>query len=378
MSWSWKLGRVAGIPIYVHWTFIILLAWIVLGYWFESHDLVRTLEGGGLILGLFGCVVLHELGHALAARRFGVSTSDITLLPIGGVARLERMPEHPKEELIIALAGPAVNVVIVAVLYVVFRVRFPANGSDAFDLVPGQFWSRILQVNAVLAAFNMLPAFPMDGGRVLRALLAMRLPYVQATRAAASIGQAMAILFAFLAYWLGPMIILVALFVWIGAEAEAIQVEERVALKDLSVREAMLTDYHTLRPDDTLGHAADLLVSGSQHDFPVVSGLQGGFVGLLTRSNLIAGLARDGRTALVSDHARNEVPSVEAASSLAEAISRLRADREVRCFQVADQGKTVGLLTLENAGEFLMIRAALAGPENMPAAAGRRLIPTEL
>ena len=163
MSWSWKLGRVAGIPIYVHWTFVILLAWIVLGYWFESHDLTRTLEGGGLIVTLFGCVVLHELGHALAARRFGVSTSDITLLPIGGVARLQRIPERPIQELIIALAGPAVNVVIFAVLFL-FGVRFPGNGNDAFDLVPGQFWSRILQINAILAAFNMLPAFPMDGG----------------------------------------------------------------------------------------------------------------------------------------------------------------------------------------------------------------------
>jgi len=378
MSWSWKLGRVAGIPIYVHWTFMILLAWIVLGYWFESHDLMRTLEGGGLILALFGCVVLHELGHALAARRFGVPTSDITLLPIGGVARLQRMPERPAQELIIALAGPAVNVVIVAVLFLGFGVRFPANGDDAFDLVPGQFWSRILQINAILAVFNMLPAFPMDGGRVLRALLAMRLPYAQATRAAASIGQAIAIGFAFLAYWLGPMIVLVALFVWLGAEAEALQVEERVALKDLTVRDAMLTEYHSLQPTDTLGHAADLLLAGTQHDFPVVSDRNGGFLGLLTRSNLIAGLGKDGRDAPVTDHVRTEIPSVEASSPLAAAIAQLRQDREARCFQVVDQGETVGLLTLENAGEFLMVRAALDDTQVVPPGAGRRLIPTEL
>ncbi len=331
-----------------------------------------------MILTLFGCVVLHELGHALAARRFGVSTSDITLLPIGGVARLQRIPERPAQELIIALAGPAVNVVIVAVLYLVFGVRFPGNGNDAFDLVPVQFWSRILQINAVLAGFNMLPAFPMDGGRVLRALLAMRLPYAQATRTAASIGQAIAIGFAFLAYWLGPMLMLVALFVWIGAEAEAIQVEERVALKDLTVREAMLTEYHTLQPSDTLGHAADLLLAGTQHDFPVVSDRNQGFLGLLTRSNLIAGLARAGRDAPVTDHARPEIPSVEASSPLAAAISRLREERETRCLQVVEQGKPVGLLTLENAGEFLMIRAALAGTRGVPAGAGRRLIPTDL
>src|SRR5208337_2315618 len=158
MSWSWKLCRVAGIPIYVHWTFVILIASIVLGYWVESQNLLTALEGGGFILSLFGCVVLHELGHALTARKFGVSTTDITLLPIGGVARLQRIPERPVQELLIALAGPAVNVVIVG-----------------------------------LAEFNMLPAFPMDGGRVLRALLAMRLPYSRATRLAASVGQFMAI-----------------------------------------------------------------------------------------------------------------------------------------------------------------------------------------
>ena len=366
MSWSWKLGRVAGIPIYVHWTFVILIAAIVLGYWAESHNLLTALEGGGFILSLFGCVVLHELGHALMARRFGVPTTDITLLPIGGVARLQRIPERPVQELLIALAGPAVNVVIVGLLFFVFQVRFPGDVGDPQHLVQARFWPKILEVNAFLAGFNMLPAFPMDGGRVLRALLAMRLPYSQATRLAASIGQLMAIGFGLLGLCVPQyfLLLFIALFVWIGAEAEATQVEERIALKDVPVRTAMLTEYHTLMPFDSLGHAADLLLAGTQHDFPIVSTTDHSFQGLLTRSDLMTGLARAGRDALAGDHAKTGISSVEASSPLVAAVARLRAGQGP-CLQVVDQGETVGLLTLENVGEFLMVREALAGEGNI-------------
>jgi Zn-dependent protease len=360
MSWSWKLCRVAGIPIYVHWTFLILIAWVVLGYWMQSNDVRTALEGGGFVLTLFGCVVLHELGHALTARRFGVATTDITLLPIGGVARLQRIPERPREELLVALAGPAVNVLIVAVLYLIFQVRFPAGADTPQHLVDAPFWPKILEVNAFLAGFNMLPAFPMDGGRVLRALLAMRLPYSRATRLAASVGQLMAMAFGLVGLTSGmPLLLLIALFVWIGAEAEASQVEERIALKDVLVRDAMITDYHTLMPFDTLGHAADLLLAGTQHDFPVVSTGEHGFEGLLTRSDLMAGLARAGRDAPVADFAKTEIPKVEASCPLATAVTRLR-EGHGPCLQVVYQGETAGLLTLENVGEFLMVRSALA------------------
>jgi Zn-dependent protease len=305
-------------------------------------------------------VVLHELGHALTARRYGVPTQDITLLPIGGVARMQRIPEQPGQELLIALAGPAVNLAIAGLLYGGFGVRFPAGADDVQHLVEAQFWPKILEVNVFLAAFNLLPAFPMDGGRVLRALLAMRLPYARATRLAASVGQFMAIGFGLLGLSGGsPLLLLIALFVWIGAEAEAAQVEERVALKDVRVRDAMITEYHMLEPQDTLGHAADLLLAGTQHDFPIVAEGNHGFNMLLTRSDLLAGLARGGRDALAADYARTEIPSVEASSPLATAVMDLRGGKGP-CLQVVDQGQTVGLLTLENIGELLMVRSALA------------------
>jgi Zn-dependent protease len=197
MAWSWKIGRVAGIPIYVHWTFLVLIAWLVLEQLLQGHALAMALEGVGFVLALFGCVVLHELGHALMARRFGVPTADITLLPIGGVARLQRIPEHPPQELLVALAGPAVNVAIV-VLLLGLGVGFPVDMADPDHLIKERFWPKLLEVNAFLVVFNLLPAFPMDGGRVLRALLAMRLEYARATRIAASIGQFMAIGFGLL------------------------------------------------------------------------------------------------------------------------------------------------------------------------------------
>jgi Zn-dependent protease len=378
MSWSWKLCRVAGIPIYVHWTFVILIAWVVLESWMRSNDPVAALQGGGFMLALFGCVVLHELGHALAARRYGVPTSDITLLPIGGVARLQRIPEQPAQELIVALAGPAVNVLIVAVLWVVFGVRLPEGADDPQHLLRGPFWPKMLEVNAFLAGFNMLPAFPMDGGRVLRALLAMRMPYARATRVAASIGQFMAMGFAlFGLYVTNPFLLLIALFVYIGAEAEAVQVEERVGLKDVPVRAAMLTEFHTLSTEDTLGHAADLLLAGTQHDFPVVSDLGGGFRGLLTRSDLMSGLARAGRDAPVAAFSKTEIPVVEAASPLVAAMARLR-EGHGPCLQVVEGDRTVGLLTLENVGEFLMVRSALAEKPAARPAPARGLVQQRL
>jgi Zn-dependent protease/CBS domain-containing protein len=359
MAWSWKIGRVAGIPIYVHWTFLVLIAWLVLGELLQGHPLAVALEGVGFVLALFGCVVLHELGHALMARHFGVPTADITLLPIGGVARLQRIPEHPPQELLVALAGPAVNVAIV-VLLLALGVGFPGNMEDPEHLIKARFWPKLLEVNVFLVLFNLLPAFPMDGGRVLRALLAMRLEYARATRIAASIGQFMAIgfgLFGLMSQ--NPFLLLIALFVWIGAESEAVQVEERMVLKGVSVRAAMITDYRTLTPYDTLGHAAELLLAGSQHDFPVVTA-DGQSAGLLTRSDLMGGLSRGGRDARVADFARTAVGTVEAGAPLGPAVARLRAG-EGPCLQVVEHDRPVGLLTLENIGEYLMVRTALAG-----------------
>src|SRR5690606_39190809 len=247
----------------------------------------------------------HEFGHALTARRYGIGTRNITLLPIGGLAQLERMPDEPVEELWVALAGPAVNVVIAVVLGVVGFVTETPGGPGAGELAGGSLVERLMIVNVMLVLFNLLPAFPMDGGRVLRALLAMRMPYAQATRVAANVGQGMALFFGLVGLFANPFLIFIALFVWIGAGQEAAQTEMRSVLGGVPLEQAMLTDSRTLAPDDTLARAVELLLAGTQQDFPIVD--DGGDVhGILTRADLLTALARQEQVAPVAGVMRRD------------------------------------------------------------------------
>jgi Zn-dependent protease len=292
MSWSWRIGRIAGIDIFVHFTFVLLLAWLLITHYAEHRDLGEAITGLTFTLCLFGIVVLHELGHALAARRYGVATRDITLLPIGGVARLDRIPEQPSQELVVALAGPAVNVVLAIALYVGLRLNAQLGVFEVSQVakVGGGLLVQLFWVNVMLAGFNLLPAFPMDGGRVLRALLAMRMDYVRATQLAANIGQAMAVLFAIAGMFGNPFLILIALFVWIGANQESALVQMRTALSGIPVQRAMVTTFATLRPEEPISTAARYVLETFQHDFPVVDA-EGRVAGILTRRELVAALA---------------------------------------------------------------------------------------
>ncbi|MCI0746267.1 MAG: site-2 protease family protein [Verrucomicrobia subdivision 3 bacterium] len=227
MRWSLKLGKIAGTELYLHWTFLILLGVVFFNGLDKGTGIPAAAQQVLFVVALFTCIVLHEFGHAFAARRYGIETRDITLLPIGGVARLERMPREPRHELWVALAGPLVNVVIAAALYVILVVA--SIGRFAPILSISGFLTTLLWLNVFLVAFNLLPAFPMDGGRVLRAMLARRLEYVRATRIAARIGQGMAVLFiiaGFVALQRGnPMLMLIGVFIFIGARNEAHIVE---------------------------------------------------------------------------------------------------------------------------------------------------------
>jgi len=230
MRWSLKLGKIAGIDVYLHWTFFLLLGLVFFSDLGQGTGVPSAIQAVLFVLALFGCIVLHELGHALAARRYGIPTRDITLLPIGGVARLERMPREPKQELWVAVAGPLVNVAIATCLAATLLV-IRSGRVEVLAQISGFLWPLLL-MNLFLVAFNMLPAFPMDGGRVLRALLACKLEYVRATRIAARVGQAMALLFIAaggFGYMTGlkalsapqPMLVLIGAFIFIGARNEA-------------------------------------------------------------------------------------------------------------------------------------------------------------
>ncbi len=354
MRWSWKLGTFAGIGVYMHATFTLLIVWVVLREWGRSHDLSATLRSVAFILLLFACVVLHEFGHALTARRFGILTRDITLLPIGGVARLERMPDDPMQEFWVAIAGPAVNMVIAALLFLTLGAAGSLPTLEQLGTPQAPLLGQLMIVNVSLFLFNLLPAFPMDGGRVLRALLATRMEYTRATQVAASIGQALAFGLGFLGFFYNHMLMFIAIFVWIGAEQEASMVQMRSALGGIPVRSAMVTDFHTLAPRDTLDRAVELLLAGSQKDFPVME--NGDVRGILTHAKLMSVLA--GReSARVEDAMETRFQSAEAGDMLDTAFRRLQ-ECECRVIPVLDRGRLTGMLTADNVGEFLMVQAA--------------------
>ncbi len=352
MKWSWVLGRVQGIKIQVHWTFSILLVWVGLIHAARGASTADVVAGIMLILAVFACVVLHELGHALTAKRFGINTRDITLLPIGGVARLERMPDEPYQELIVAAAGPAVNVVIAGILALALLAVDGFRPIGELALVGGNFAVKLMWVNVLLVAFNLLPAFPMDGGRILRALLASRLDYGRATRIAATIGQGMAVLFGLAGLFGNPFLLLIAIFVFLGAQAEAEQVGVRMALEGVPVADAMMTRFDVLAATNTLQDAIDELIAGSQQDFPVVE--DGRVVGLLLRQDLVKAIKAGGREQRVGDVMRKDCALARVDEPVFEVIARMRS---ARCptIPVMQDGTLVGLLTLENVGELMMV-----------------------
>ncbi|MCB9716008.1 MAG: site-2 protease family protein [Myxococcales bacterium] len=342
------MGRVRGIELRIHATFLVLLAWFAALAW--PHGPTAVLVELGFIALLFLCVVLHELGHALTAQRYGIRTHDITLLPIGGLARLERMPTESWHELWIALAGPAVNVVIAGLLYGVLALA-PIPPGLGLELL-----GRLAVTNVALAVFNLLPAFPMDGGRVLRAALAVRRGRLWATRRAVAVGRVFAALFAVLGLWLNPMLLLIAGFIWLAASGELMDVEIRAAAEHMLVADAMVLRFATVRGRDALVHALDELLAGTQEDFPVVE--HGRVVGMLYKPDLMQGLAEHGEGAPVSAVMREGLPVLEAGLPLTDAIERVD-EAQGRTLPVVRRGRLIGLLTRQNLGELIAAREAL-------------------
>jgi Zn-dependent protease len=230
MRWSLKIAKLGGIDIFIHFTFFILLTWVAFIQWKLNGSIGAAFLSLVFILAIFSCVVLHELGHALAAKKYGIKTRDIILLPIGGVARLEKMPSQPIQELWVALAGPAVNVGIAALCAVYLLVSNTFTPTNELAITTGPFVERIMGVNIFLILFNMIPAFPMDGGRVLRALLATRLAYVKATKVSANLGQGIALLFGVIGLFYNPILLFIAFFVWMGAAQETRMIRAKSAL----------------------------------------------------------------------------------------------------------------------------------------------------
>jgi len=367
MKWVYTIGRIAGTEIKVHLTFVLFLGWWAwLGY--REGGPSGGLTAALLLLALFACILLHEFGHILMARRFGVRTPDVILLPIGGVARLERIPDEPRQELLIALAGPAVTAALALIFYLLLRLT--GGDAEVDQLNPlAPFLNQLLVTNVWLLLFNMIPAFPMDGGRVLRALLASRMGLVRGTRVAASLGQALAVIGGLYGITSQhPFLVLIAFFVFLGASAEAEAVETRAAGDGLQVSQMMVTDFRTIPVYATLADAVDLLLSGDQREFPVVDN-NGRIEGILTRDNLIRGLSQLGPGGPVSGAMTPGVPVVQPTLAFREALERLRSSRLPALPVVDPAGALVGLLTLDNITDLLMVQRAR--PDGRAAARAR-------
>ena len=372
MGWSVSIGSIAGTAIRLHVTFLLFLGWIFFAS-YASGGADAAWNSLAFMLLLFACVVAHEFGHIFMARRFGVTTPTVTLLPIGGVAQLERIPERPWEEFLVAIAGPAVNVAIAAALVLFFGASLDAQHLAGVDKASVGMLDRLAAVNLFLVVFNLIPAFPMDGGRVLRAALASRLGYVRATEIAATIGQFVAFGLGFLGLFGNPLLIFIAIFVYLAAASEAQLVAMRAMSRGVPIGAAMITQFATLAPDAPIDEAVETLLRTSQNEFPVVDPADRP-VGVLGRNDLIKALKQLGPDARVADAMTSPLPFVSHRACLEEAFHVLQEKSAPAVGVVDAGGRLVGLVTSETIAEMLMVRDALPkgerlGPWSRPAGA---------
>lgn len=345
----------------MHWTFLLLLAWIVITEVNKGSNTTTVLLTVTYVLSIFICVILHEFGHAFMARKYGIETRKVTLLPIGGVASMERMPEKPGQELMVAIAGPAVNVVIA----IIILLLAPFGISDLFDtenmqslasITADNFLYALCLVNVILVLFNAIPAFPMDGGRVLRALLAFKIDRSKATNIAAMLGQVIGVLFILVGFTGNFLLILIGLFVMAGAYSENMMVQQMEILKGHSVREAMMTNYTVLHPDDTLKMAVDKLLAGSENNFLVAA--NGKVEGILTKEGLVEGLQKLKEDVPISKIMKPDVQSFRTTDQLTEAFLRFQRDKtKQRLYPVMENNALAGVIDMENLQEFLVTRS---------------------
>lgn len=369
MGSAFKIGRAFGIDVKMHWTFLLLLG--VFGYlaYQRSGSTASALVTVGIIVALFFCVLLHEYGHSLVAQRLGIGIRDITLLPIGGVARMKALPEKPWDEVKIAVAGPLVNVVLAPVflgLALLFGADFTAT-PDPFAGIrsAGQAFFYLTIINVVLAVFNLIPAFPMDGGRVLRGLLATRFGAVRATDISSAVGQVFAAGFFLLGILSNAFLLaLVAVFIFFGASGEAQMVRQREMLRGLSVGDVMGSKRRTetVTPYHTFGQVLDAVIHGYQEDFPVVDE-DGNLVGIITRNEIMAAAHSPEKFNSVRDLMRTDFPTISPNADLFAEGNKVLQESGLRAIPVLENGELAGMLTVEDIGQANLLRDIRQGPQ---------------
>jgi Zn-dependent protease len=354
MGSSVKLGKIFGIPIRLHLTFILFVAFLGMVYAFQGGA-KAAIAGVSFILALFLSVTLHELGHSVVARGFGVKVNGIVLLPIGGVSQMSEMPEKPSQEFLIALAGPATSVVLGLLLGGASLLLYGPAATFKTTVTGGLFIPNLARVNLLLAIFNLLPGFPMDGGRIFRAVLANAMPFDRATAIAAAVGRLFAIGLGLVGLFTNIWLVFIAVFIYFGASSEANRVHIKTALHDIPVSRVMATSFQTLSPDDRLSQAVEHAYHGFQEDFPVV--LDGELVGVLMKQDILAALHEFGPGALVGRVMRKEFTTVPVNSTLEQVYAAIQTCG-CSSLPVLDSGRIVGVVTLEALGRYLVFAGA--------------------
>src|SRR5271166_2560633 len=355
MLWSITIGRFGGTAVKIHITFVLLLAWIAASAWAQGGA-GAALDATLFIVLIFACVVLHEFGHILAARRYGIQSPEVTLLPIGGVASMPRLPSNPRQELVVALAGPAVNLLIGLILIAMLGSLKPAEFTEIDDPHLSLI-GRLAAANIFLAVFNLIPAYPMDGGRVLHALLAMRVGGPRATEIAAKVGQAFAIGLGFLGLFGNPLLLFIAIFVYMAAAGEAQMSTAQQALKGVTVAEAMETRFTPISTDASLNQAVDALLATAQHEFPVVDAFMKP-IGLLTREDILTAVRSHGGEEPASAFMRPGGEAVRPGAAVESVFERLQNPKAAALYVTDSDGAVVGLLSREALAEVVLIRSA--------------------
>ncbi len=355
--YSLNLGKPFGIRVSVHWTFSLLIAWIIIisiGRGLEPTQIIMHIL---FILALFVCVVLHELGHSLAAIKLGGEVDSITLLPIGGMAHMSKMPEKPRDEFIVSAAGPLVNVVIAVLLWIyLFYIRpVDIESMDFQTITSRNFPLMLMAANLFIVVFNLIPAFPMDGGRLFRSALAIKMSRLKATRIAKDIGQVFAIIFIIAGLFFNPFLIIIGFFILLGAKGEYEMIKYQDVLRNYTVKDIITTDYSELDISDSLEKAAERLVKISDNGFVVKA--EGKYAGILTKNDLINGLNSHGKQAEVKDILNDSVEPVECNKALFEVYLDMQKKR-LYILPVIEDGEFRGVLDLENLHEFFLIRKA--------------------
>ena len=359
MKANLNLGSVFGIQIKVHWTFIFLILWIVFSELKRGGNTASILFNVALVFAVFVCVVLHELGHALMAKRFKIDTKKITLLPIGGMASLDRMPESPKQELLVTLAGPLVNVIIALLLYFAIPVQelMHANFTETFEILSSftiqNFLFYLYIVNIALVVFNLIPAFPMDGGRILRALLAIRMNRGKATQIASTTGQFIAVLFLLVGLLYNPFLIFIALVIFLGAYGENQIVQHLALLEGHTAEEAMMINITTFKPEDSIDLVVNKIISGTENDFVVVKDhiIQG----ILYHQDIIG---NSNKNVLVKDVMKQNFKIINSSDELKKVFYEIYNQKK-SFFPVVEDDKLVGAIDSTNLNEYISLQAKL-------------------